>query len=177
MRLLTIHNLAYLQRLMAELRAAIDADRLAAAAAAVRDGAAPWELARRDEGRGAFKARCEAATAWSAARRRTTYDALIGAARPRSPSHRCSHAALHRRYACWTSVAARRARRRRGGARRARHRRGPRRGMVAEARRRHPDLRFIEADAEQLPFDDDTFDVALGAFLVNHLPDAPSRGR
>ena len=45
MRLLTIHNLAYLQRLMAELRDAIDENRLAAAAAAVRDGAAPWELA------------------------------------------------------------------------------------------------------------------------------------
>ena len=45
MRLLTIHNLAYLQRLMAELRAAIDSDRLAAAAKAVRDGAAPWEMA------------------------------------------------------------------------------------------------------------------------------------
>src|SRR4051812_48934051 len=44
MRLLTIHNLAYLQCLMAELRAAIDAGRLPAAAAAVRAGAAPWEL-------------------------------------------------------------------------------------------------------------------------------------
>ena len=46
--------------------------------------------------------------------------------------------------------------------------------MVAEARRRHPDLTFIEADAEHLPFDDDAFDVALGAFLVNHTPDAPA---
>ena len=45
MRLLTIHNLAYLQRLMAELRDAIDEGRLPAAAAAVRNGAAPWELA------------------------------------------------------------------------------------------------------------------------------------
>ena len=45
MRLLTIHNLAYLQRLMTELRAAIDAGRLAEAAAAVRAGAAPWDLA------------------------------------------------------------------------------------------------------------------------------------
>ena len=36
MRLLTIHNLAYLQRLMAELRDAIDEGRLAQAAAAVR---------------------------------------------------------------------------------------------------------------------------------------------
>src|SRR5262249_15175911 len=41
MRLLTIHNLAYLQRLMAELRDAIDEGRLAAVAAAVRGGAAP----------------------------------------------------------------------------------------------------------------------------------------
>ena len=47
-------------------------------------------------------------------------------------------------------------------------------GMVAEARRRHPGLTFIEADAEHLPFDDDAFDVALGAFLVNHTPDAPA---
>jgi queuine tRNA-ribosyltransferase len=45
MRLLTIHNLAYLQRLMSELRDAIDAGRLPAAAKAVFDGAAPWELA------------------------------------------------------------------------------------------------------------------------------------
>jgi queuine tRNA-ribosyltransferase len=44
MRLLTLHNLAYLGRLMAALRTAIDAGRLAEAAAATRDGAAPWEL-------------------------------------------------------------------------------------------------------------------------------------
>jgi queuine tRNA-ribosyltransferase len=44
-RLLTIHNLAYLQALMAALRTAIDAGRLAEAAAAVRAGAAPWRLA------------------------------------------------------------------------------------------------------------------------------------
>lgn len=43
-RLLTIHNLAYLQRLMAELRAAIDAGRLPQAAELVRGGAAPWDL-------------------------------------------------------------------------------------------------------------------------------------
>src|ERR687895_1983038 len=43
-RLLTIHNLAYLQRLMAALRDAIDGGRLTEAAAAVREGAAPWEL-------------------------------------------------------------------------------------------------------------------------------------
>ncbi len=45
MRLLTIHNLAYLQRLMAELRDAIDEGRLASAGSAVRAGAAPWDMA------------------------------------------------------------------------------------------------------------------------------------
>ena len=44
MRLLTIHNLAYLQILMAELRAAVADGRLAAATAASRAGAAPWAL-------------------------------------------------------------------------------------------------------------------------------------
>jgi queuine tRNA-ribosyltransferase len=44
MRLLTIHNLCYLQRLMAALRDAIDAGRLAEASQAVWDGAAPWEM-------------------------------------------------------------------------------------------------------------------------------------
>jgi queuine tRNA-ribosyltransferase len=43
-RLLTIHNLAYLQRLMAALRDALDAGELTAAATAVRGGAAPWDL-------------------------------------------------------------------------------------------------------------------------------------
>jgi queuine tRNA-ribosyltransferase len=44
-RLLTIHNLAYVQRLMAELRAAIGAGRLAQTAEMVWAGAAPWALA------------------------------------------------------------------------------------------------------------------------------------
>jgi queuine tRNA-ribosyltransferase len=43
-RLLTIHNLAYLQRLMAALRGALEAGRLGEAVAAARAGAAPWEL-------------------------------------------------------------------------------------------------------------------------------------
>jgi queuine tRNA-ribosyltransferase len=43
MRLLTLHNLSYLQLLMAALRDAIDAGRLAEAARAVWDGAAPWQ--------------------------------------------------------------------------------------------------------------------------------------
>ena len=44
LRLLTIHNLAFMARLMEGLRAAIDAGRLAEAAAAVRGGVAPWDL-------------------------------------------------------------------------------------------------------------------------------------
>ena len=43
-RLLTIHNLAFVQTLMAALREAIDAGRFSEAAAAVRAGAAPWAL-------------------------------------------------------------------------------------------------------------------------------------
>jgi queuine tRNA-ribosyltransferase len=43
-RLLTIHNLAYLERLMAALRAAIDGGRLGAASAAIRAGATPWTI-------------------------------------------------------------------------------------------------------------------------------------
>ena len=43
-------------------------------------------------------------------------------------------------------------------------------GMLAEARRRHPQVEFVLADAEALPFADGAFDVALGAFVVNHLP-------
>jgi queuine tRNA-ribosyltransferase len=43
-RLLTIHNLAYVQMLMAALRDAIAEGRLGEAVAAVRGGAAPWEL-------------------------------------------------------------------------------------------------------------------------------------
>src|SRR4051812_40692698 len=43
-RLLTVHNLAFVQLLMERLRAAIDAGALPRAAAAVRGGAAPWEI-------------------------------------------------------------------------------------------------------------------------------------
>jgi queuine tRNA-ribosyltransferase len=43
-RIVTLHNLAFLRILMTGLRAAVDAGRLAGAAAAVRGGAAPWDL-------------------------------------------------------------------------------------------------------------------------------------
>jgi queuine tRNA-ribosyltransferase len=44
MRLLTIHNLAYVQRLMTALREAVQNGELAATAAALRAGAAPWQI-------------------------------------------------------------------------------------------------------------------------------------
>ena len=43
-RIVTLHNLAYLQLLMAALRDAIDAGRLDAAVAAARAGAPPWAM-------------------------------------------------------------------------------------------------------------------------------------
>jgi SAM-dependent methyltransferase len=43
-------------------------------------------------------------------------------------------------------------------------------GMLAEARRRHPGLAFVEADAVALPFADGAFDASVGGFVLNHLP-------
>jgi SAM-dependent methyltransferase len=48
-------------------------------------------------------------------------------------------------------------------------------GMVELAGRRHPQIEFRRADAEALPFADDSFDAAVGAFVINHLPH-PDRG-
>ena len=41
--------------------------------------------------------------------------------------------------------------------------------MVAEARRRYPDVEFREGDAEALPFDDGGFDAAVMNFGLLHL--------
>jgi queuine tRNA-ribosyltransferase len=62
-RLLTIHNLAYLERLMAALRAALVAGRLGEAVAAARGGAAPWELPVGTGRSQAHRGRDKAATA------------------------------------------------------------------------------------------------------------------
>lgn len=43
--------------------------------------------------------------------------------------------------------------------------------MVAQARARHPALRFIEGDAESLPFADESFDAVTIAFGLLHFPD------
>lgn len=47
--------------------------------------------------------------------------------------------------------------------------------MLEIARRRHPDIEFIEGDAHNLPFDDATFDVSTIAFGLRNLAD-PVRG-
>jgi SAM-dependent methyltransferase len=44
-------------------------------------------------------------------------------------------------------------------------------GMLAIARRRYPELDFVQADAEDLPFADGAFDAVIAAFVVNHLPE------
>jgi len=43
-------------------------------------------------------------------------------------------------------------------------------GMLAVARRDHPQLDFRHGDAEALPFADSSFDAVVGAFVMNHLP-------
>ena len=42
--------------------------------------------------------------------------------------------------------------------------------MLAEARRAHPQLQFDQADAEALPYADESFDVVVANFGVHHLP-------
>jgi len=41
--------------------------------------------------------------------------------------------------------------------------------MIAVARARYPELSFHEADAEALPFDDESFDAVVSSFVVHHL--------
>jgi ubiquinone/menaquinone biosynthesis C-methylase UbiE len=43
-------------------------------------------------------------------------------------------------------------------------------GMLAVARRDHPQLEFRPGDAEALPIADAIFDAAVGGFVLNHLP-------
>jgi len=42
-------------------------------------------------------------------------------------------------------------------------------GMIAEARRRHPGLEFVEGDVQALPFGDDEFDVVTMSFGLRNV--------
>lgn len=42
-------------------------------------------------------------------------------------------------------------------------------GMLAEGRRRHPELEFVEGDAERLPFGDDEFDAVTISFGLRNV--------
>ncbi len=42
-------------------------------------------------------------------------------------------------------------------------------GMIAEGRRRHPEIEFVEADAEVLPFGDDEFDAVTISFGLRNV--------
>jgi len=42
-------------------------------------------------------------------------------------------------------------------------------GMIAEARRRHPSLEFVQGDAQALPFGDDEFDVVTVSFGLRNF--------
>lgn len=42
-------------------------------------------------------------------------------------------------------------------------------GMIAEGRRRHPELEFAQADAERLPFDDASFDAVTISFGLRNV--------
>lgn len=41
--------------------------------------------------------------------------------------------------------------------------------MIRVAQQRYPDVTFKMADAEHLPFDDGSFDVVIGAYVIHHL--------
>jgi len=45
--------------------------------------------------------------------------------------------------------------------------------MLAHARERLPDGEFVEADAQDLPFDDGDFDTVVCSFGMMHIPDQP----
>jgi len=47
-------------------------------------------------------------------------------------------------------------------------------GMVRQARERHQGVEFLQANAEQLPFPDGTFDVGTARHMLYHVPNIPA---
>jgi ubiquinone/menaquinone biosynthesis C-methylase UbiE len=50
-------------------------------------------------------------------------------------------------------------------------------GLLDEARKKHPDIRFIEGDATELPFADGAFDIAYSFAVIHHIPSRTLRSR
>lgn len=47
-------------------------------------------------------------------------------------------------------------------------------GMVATAQASHPGVEYVQASADALPFDDQTFDVLTARHMLYHVPDVPA---
>ncbi len=45
------------------------------------------------------------------------------------------------------------------------------RGMFASAKKENPSIAFFETSADSLPFEPESFDIALALFMVYHMPD------
>jgi SAM-dependent methyltransferase len=46
-------------------------------------------------------------------------------------------------------------------------------GMIAKAKSANPGVEFLQADAQSLPFPDDSFDVVTARHMLYHVPDIP----
>lgn len=46
-------------------------------------------------------------------------------------------------------------------------------GMIATARSKYPQVEFLRADAQSLPFDNSSFDVVTARHMLYHVPDIP----
>lgn len=44
-------------------------------------------------------------------------------------------------------------------------------GMIEVGRQRHPDIEFVQANALELPFDNDTFDIVTISYGLRNIPD------
>lgn len=43
-------------------------------------------------------------------------------------------------------------------------------GLLAEAKKKHPEIEFVEGDATALPFPDQSFDIAYSFAVIHHIP-------
>lgn len=43
-------------------------------------------------------------------------------------------------------------------------------GLLSEAKKKHPGIKFVEGDATKLPFPDGSFDIAYSFAVIHHVP-------